>query len=94
MAATTDQINSYIASIRYAHAIFSGKISAKGKISSKVKHCEKLQLSLLGYYVRIMEDYFVKTDYENNNFFTVAEATDIMQHINEICKTNYFLNIE
>ena len=98
MAATQTQIDSYIASIRYAHSLYSGKLSKKGKLSRKAKVCESVRLVLLSYYVRILEDYFEQHDdagdtYEDYNFFTTAEATDIMQHINTICGTNYYLDI-
>jgi len=98
MAATQAQINSYIASVRYAHSLYSEKISRKGKLSRKTKCCDGIKLILLGYYVRILEDYFDQHDdggdtYEDYNFFTVTEITDIMQHVNRICDTNYFLDV-
>lgn len=98
MAATQTQIDSYIASIRYAHSLFSEKVSKKGKLARRNQCCDHIKLILLGYYVRMLEDYFDQHDdsgdsYEDYNFFTVAEATDIMQHINAICSTNYYLDI-
>lgn len=98
MAAVQDDIDSYIASIRYAHSEFVGKIAIKAKLKGKQTLCQKVKLTLLAYYVRMLEDYFAQHDdagdtYEDYNFFTTDEATDIMQHINTICETNYFLDI-
>lgn len=99
MAATQSQIDSYIASIRYVHSKFANKLATRERLGHTDVYCDRIKLVLLGYYVRMLEDYFSQHDdsgdsYEEYNFFTVAEATDIMQHINEICDSNYFLDIE
>lgn len=99
MAATQTQINSYVASIRYAHSQFVNKLATKERMGHTDVFCGRIKSVLLGYYVRMLEDYFAQHDdagdtYEDYNFFTTTEATDIMQHINEICDTNYFLDIE
>ena len=99
MAATQTQIDSYIASIRYVHSEFSNKLAVKERMGHTDVYCDRIKLTLLGYYVRLLEDYFDQHDdagdsYEDYNFFTVAEATDIMQAINTICDSNYFLDIE
>ena len=98
MAALQVDIDSYIASIRYAHSEYVNKVAKKVKLSGKYCHCSHIRSTLLAYYVRMLEDYFNQhTDggetYEDYNFFTTTEATDIMQHINAICETNYFLDI-
>lgn len=99
MAATQSQIDSYIASIRYAHSEFADKLATRERLGHTDVFCDRIKLTLLGYYVRLLEDYFDQHEdggdtYVSYNFFTVSEATDIMQHINEICDTNYFLDIE
>ena len=98
MAATQVQIDSYIASIRFAHSSFANKVAKREMLGHTDVYCTRIKLALLSYYVRLLEDYFEQhTDggetYEDYNFFTVTEATDIMQHINAICETNYFLDI-
>ena len=45
------------------------------------------------YCVKALEKYFDGYDYENNNFFTKAEAKDIMERLNSICKTFIYLDI-
>ena len=98
MAALQVDIDSYIASVRYAHSEFVNKQAGRRMLGDKVTFCRDLRCTLLAYYIRMIEDYFDQHDdagdsYEDYNFFTTAEATDIMQHVNAICETNYFLDI-
>ena len=98
MAATQVQIDSYIASIRFAHSEFANKVAMREMLGHSDVYCDRIKMTLVAYFVRMLEDYFEQHDdagdtYEDYNFFTTIEATDIMQAINSICKTNYFLDI-
>ena len=91
MAATQAEIDSYITNIRSAVADYGEWLSIKQQIGKTDIFCDRLKLMLLSAYLDCISDYFLDDDYENNNFFTTAEIRDVMQHINNICKTNYIL---
>lgn len=91
MAATQDQINTYLYNIRSAYVDYGNKLANAQRLGRTDLFYYKLKFRILQYLVRAMIDYFDSSDYENINFFTVAQATDIMQHINNICGTNYWL---
>ena len=96
MAATQAEIDSYITNIRSAVADYGEWLSIKQQIGKTDIFCDRLKLMLLSAYLDCISDYFLDDGsgdgfYEDNNFFTVAEIRDIMQHINNICGTNYIL---
>ena len=98
MAATSAEIDIYISDIRSAIADFGEAVSIKQRIGNTDIYCDRIKLMLLSGYLDCISDYFLQdvpadplNRYNVNNFFTVAEIRDIMQHINLICKTNYIL---
>ena len=100
MAVTQYEIDSYITNIRSAITEFGGKLSVKQRIGNPDIYCDKIKLMLLSGYLDSICDYFLQysqnitdgvLDESDYNFFTVSEIRDIMQHINNICNTNYIL---
>jgi len=92
MAATTTEITAYLYNIRSAFAIYGAKLANAQRLGRTDLKCYEMKFRILKYLVRILVDYFDSSDYENVNFFTPAEARDISQHINNICKTNYMID--
>jgi hypothetical protein len=93
MAATTEQINAYLYNIRSAFVDYGNNLANAQRLGRTDLHCYEMKFRVLKYLVRIMVDYFDSDDYENVNFFTTEEARDVMQHINNICGTNYIVNL-
>jgi hypothetical protein len=93
MAATTDDINAYLYNIRGAFADYGSNLANAQRLGRTDLKCYEMKFRLLKYFVRILVDYFDSDDYENVNFFTTDEAHDVMQHINNICGTNYIVVI-
>ena len=94
MAATETQINNYILSIRTAIAEYGGALAIKQQIGKTDTFCDRIKLMLLSAYLDCISDYFTDGDaYATNNFFTIAEARDVMQHINNICGSFYILDL-
>jgi len=93
MAATTEDINAYLYNIRGAFADYGSNLANAQRLGRTDLKCYEMKFRLLKYFVRILVDYFDSDDYENVNFFTTDEAHDVMQHINNICGTNYIVVI-
>ena len=94
MAATDTQINNYILSIRTAIAEYGGALAIKQQLGKTDTYCDRVKLMLLSAYLDCMSDYFTTgASYATTNFFTIAEARDVMQHINNICGTFYILDL-
>lgn len=92
MASTQLQIDEYITNIRSAISDFADTVARKQRMGKSDIYCERIKLMLLSAYLDCICDYFLEGDtYEDDNFFTTSEVRDVMQHINNICKTNYIL---
>jgi hypothetical protein len=92
MAATEFQIDTYITDIRSAITDYGDGVARKQRMGKSDIHCDRIKLILLSAYLDCISDYFLEgSTYESNNFFTTSEIRDVMQHINNICKTNYIL---
>jgi hypothetical protein len=91
MAATTAEINAYLYNIRGAFSEYGNNLANAQRLGRTDLKCYEMKFRVLKYLVRILVDYFDSSDYENVNFFTTAEAHDVMQHINNICGTNYIV---
>ena len=89
MAATQQDINDYITSIRDAFSILANKAAKKEIIGHTDVFCPRQKVTIVGDYLEIIEKFFGQTDYETGNFFTVEEIKEIMLRINIICDTNY-----
>jgi len=93
MAATSTEIDNYIINIRSAFADYGSNLANAQRIGREDLGCYQMKFRILKYLVRIMVDYFDGDDYENVNFFTTEEARDVMQHINNLCGTNYMIDL-
>lgn len=93
MAATQTEINTYLYNIRLAYVNYGTKLANAQRIGRTDLQCYQMKFRLLKYLLRIMTDYFDSSDYANVNFFTTEEARDVMQHINNICRTNHMINL-
>lgn len=93
MAATQDQINGYLYNIRIAFINYGSNLANAKRLGRTDLQCYEMKFRILKYLLRIMVDYFDSDDYENVNFFTKEEATDVMQHINNICGTNHIIQL-
>lgn len=102
MAATQIQIDNYIADIRSAFAEYGDSVALKQRLGKSDICCDKIKLMLASCYVDCLNDYFLQysdniTEGESDvtvyNFFTVSEIRDVMQHLNNICGSNYIIAV-
>ena len=91
MAASQEDINAYVFNVRSATSEFIKNIAQRRLLGKKTNKCLNPKLALLVFFVRIVVEYFSSDDYENVNFFTIEEIKDIMQHINNICDTDFWI---
>jgi hypothetical protein len=92
MAATPDEISSYLYNIRTAFVDYGDAVASAQRLGTSHLECSFMKLRVLKYFIKIMVDYFDSDDYENVNFFTPAEARDVAQQINNICHTEYMID--
>jgi hypothetical protein len=96
MAASQLEIDAYIADVRSAFADYGEALALKQRIGRTDIYCDRVKLMLLSSYIDCVYDYLLQypndTDPDITNLFTKAEIRDVMQHINNICKTNYILS--
>lgn len=93
MPVTQTEINTYLYNIRTAYADYGKNLANAQRLGRQDLSWYMLKFRTLNHLVRIMEDYFDSSDYENINFFDTDQATDIIQHINRICGTNHTIAI-
>lgn len=93
MAANQEEINAYLYNIRSAFVSYGNNLANAQRLGRTDLSCYEMKFRVLKYLLRIMVDYFDSSDYENVNFFTKEEARDVMQHINNICGTNYMIQL-
>lgn len=92
MAATKEQIVSYLLTVTDAQSEYGKRLAKYCKMGRSNLKVEFIKLTLLSYYIKSLEKYFDSTDYTINNFFTMDQANDIMERINKICSTFIYLN--
>lgn len=97
MAATQNQIDTYITNVRSAVADYGEKLSIKQQMGHTDIYCYRVKLMLLSGYLDCVYDYFLQYPYDvdpdSTNFFTKSEIRDIIQHINNICGTFYIIEV-
>lgn len=93
MSATVSEIDAYIYEIYSSFAECGAKLAKYQKLGAKELECNKFKFRLLQHFVRIISDYFDSDDYTANNFFTTDEINDVMQHINNILNSNYWVEL-
>jgi len=100
MGATPQEISAFKSLLYSSYSSLAKNIADRAKLNNSFDvQSDKIKLILLCAYIEIVEDYFNTEDYtspysyESNNFFTTIEIKDIIQHINNICKTFYNINL-
>ncbi len=96
---TQSEFNNYKLQI-YWYSSQQAERLAKDKALGKDSTKDMVNLMLLNAYIDIVNEYVLQ-DYdeadeedENINFFTRDEMEDIITHINDICGTQYNLNLK
>lgn len=94
MAATPTEINDFKATIMFKQVeiakVLTRILSINGRAENEIY---LIKLQAINEYCNILIDYFSESDYENDNFFTVDEIKDIIEHFNDLCNSNYTINI-
>jgi hypothetical protein len=94
MAATPTEINDFKATIQAKQVdiatIVTRILSINGRSNNEIY---LIKLQAINEYCNILIDYFSENDYENKNFFTVDEIKDIIEHFNDLCNSNYTIDI-
>ena len=93
MAASTNDINSYLYNIECAHSDFGAQVANYEKLGRTGIQIYKVKLLLLGHLVSVMQDFFNTPNYLTNNFYTTIQILPIIDGINNICGTEYTLNL-
>jgi len=91
MAATSSDINQYIWNVRTASSDYIEMIAKARQLGKKTNKCWNPRLALLMAFIEIVVDYFDSDDY-TVSYFTTEEIKDIMQHINNICDTKFWID--
>lgn len=92
--ATPTEINDFKATIMAKQTdiamVVTNLLSVGGRFDNNI-YLVKLQA--INEYCNILIDYLSESDYENKNFFTTTEILDIIEHFNDLCNTNYTINL-
>jgi hypothetical protein len=92
--ATPTEINDFKATIMAKEVelctILTNILSIGGRFENNIY---LIKLQAINEYCNILIDYFSEDDYENDNFFTIDEIKDIIEHFNDLCNTNYTIDI-
>jgi len=98
MAATQTQIDTYITDVRSGVVDYGRALAIQQQLGNTDICCGKVKLMLLSGYLDCIYDYFLQypddVDPDITNFFTTSEIRDVMQHINNICNTNYIIDLD
>ena len=93
--ATQADVNNYLGYIRQELAFYGNRLATYQQQGNKPDFAREVKLMLLSAYCDIAEHYLEQWDSTtDDNFFTVAEFEDIMQHINAICNSFLWLDLE
>jgi len=96
---TAVQIAEYLEGIKEAQSIYMDDLVLREKLGHLdiVKH--RVVATVLDCYVKIMCDYLSQPEYVGGlfiteyNFYDEEEAKEVMERINRICDTEYFLDL-
>lgn len=92
--ATQSDVNNYLAYIRQELSDYGDKLANMHQLGNKPKFPKEIKFMLLAAYVDIAERYLEEWDSTtDDNFFTVSEFEDIMLHINAICNSFHWLDL-
>lgn len=91
---TQQEINDFKATIYYQQTIVGNAMTKVLQISGRqANEVYLIKFKLINCYANILLSYFSQTDYSNNNFFTTDEILEVLFHFNNLCNTNYNLNL-
>jgi hypothetical protein len=94
MAATPTEINNFKATIQSKQSEIGNTITNILSINGRAENEEILsKFKLINIYGNILIDYFSQDPYNTYNFFTTDEIWDIVQHFNELCNTDYSIDL-
>ncbi len=96
---TAAQIQTYLENIKEAQSLYMDDLVLREKLGHQdiIKH--RVIATIINCYVKILTDYFSQPVYvggffnTENNFYDEEEAEEIMERINRICDTEYFLDL-
>jgi hypothetical protein len=92
--ATPTEINDFKATIQAQQSIIGNTITNILSINGRAENEEILtKFKLINIYGNIIIDYFSKTVYGTDNFFTTDEMWEIIEHFNELCNTDYNIDL-
>lgn len=92
--ATPTEINNFKATIEAKQSEIGKTISNILSINGRAENEQILtKFKLINIYSNIIIDYFSKSDYSVDNFFTIDEIWNIIQHFNELCNTDYNIDL-
>jgi hypothetical protein len=92
--ATVQEINDFKATVMFKQVeickTLTRILSINGRSENEVY---LIKLQGINEYCNIIIDYFSESDYENNNFFTISQIKEIIDHFNDLCNSDYSINI-
>lgn len=95
MATTQTDVNTYLGYIRQELSIYGNRLSTWKQQGNKPDFSKEIKFMLLQAFVEIAELYLEQWDSTvDDNFFIVTEFETIMIHINEICNSTHWLDLE
>jgi L-ribulose-5-phosphate 3-epimerase UlaE len=95
MAATQTDVNNYLGYIRQELSIYGNRLATYHQQGNKPDFPKEIKFMLLEAYVDIAELYLAQWDSStDDNLMTVAEFEEVMQHINTICNSFHWLDLE
>jgi hypothetical protein len=94
MAATTQEINDFKATIMAKQSEIGNSLVTLLSINGRSENGQFLtKFRGINSYTNILIDYFSEPDYTNNNFFTVDEIYEIIEHFNDLCNSDYTITL-
>ena len=94
MAATIQEINDFKATIMSSQSEIGNSLVTVLSINGRSENSKFLtKFRSINMYSNILIDYFSQIDYANNNFFTIPQIYEIIEHFNDLCNTNYTITL-
>jgi hypothetical protein len=95
MTATQDLVNNYINYIRQEYSRYGDQLATWQQQGNEPDFTKKIKFMLLHCYIDVAEHYLEQWDsITDANFFTISEFENIMRHINTICNSFLWLELE
>ena len=92
--ATQLEVTNYIGYIRQELGEYLNKLAIMHQQGNKPDFPKEIKAMLLQAYVDVAERYLEEWDSTtDDNYFTVSEFEEIQDHINNICNSTYWLDL-